>query len=332
MANTPSSEIQKYEEWRGVKGLVAAKLMTDTESELTYGPVFAIAGTATVTKETESTSETHYYDDIPAIVIATSGSDTITIDTSAIPLNVLGYLTGQTYLDDKGALIEGEREPGYFAIGYITENTSNEEVYVWRYKCSIAIPGQTNSTKNDGTDANGQQLVCTGISTIHPFTANGNKPARGLVVNTALNTSVKNTFFDTVTTPDDVNGGSPAPGGTVSIEFYHKPNEELTYNKVNSATTWPAGNPYNNVLTSKTGRGNMVLVALTMGGEDISSMATVSGTSITIGIVEVTGNLYISAYSYPSAGTNGETDFEEDGPDDPTSGGSGTNDGTNGGE
>lgn len=284
MATVPSKDVT-YEEWRGVRGLVAAELITDTADTITYGDVFAIAGTAEISKEVEASSEAHYYDNIPAIVINSTGADTVTVQTSAIPLDVLGYITGQKYLDDKGALIEGERVSKYFALGYITENTSGEEMYVWRLKGSFAIPGQTNTTKNDGTDANGQELVYTGISTVHPFTANAddNGTARGaksLVVNTAKKLADVSTFFDEVTTPD-----------TLTEEPY-----SVTYNLIgctssNTDSTVTRNGSYTSTITANEGT-TLRTATVTMGGVDISSSAVSAGR---INIASVTGHLVITA-------------------------------------
>lgn len=161
------------EEYRGIRDLVAAELLTDTLEELTYGTVFSIAGIAELTRATENSSESHYYDNVAAVVIDSVGADTVTCNTSAIPFDVLAKLTGQYYDTGTETLVEGEINKPYFAIGYITEDTSGHEVYVWRHKVKCSIPDATHSTKNNGTDANGQQLVFTGVNTIHKFTKTG---------------------------------------------------------------------------------------------------------------------------------------------------------------
>ena len=161
------------EEYRGIRDLVAAPLLTDTLESLTYGSVFSIAGIAELTRATENSFEAHYYDNVAAIVIDSVGADTVTCQTSAIPLDVLATLTGQYYDESTKTFVEGDPNPGYFAIGYITENTAGQEVYVWRHKVKCSIPDQTNSTKNNGTDANGQQIVFTGVNTVHKFTKTG---------------------------------------------------------------------------------------------------------------------------------------------------------------
>lgn len=193
-------------EYRGVEGLVAAEVTNDDNETgegkgYVTGTPFAIAGVAEISRTTEASNEAHYYDNMPAIIVSNTASDEVTISASAIPLDVYAKITGQKYDDTKGAMIEGPRENKYFALGYKTKKTNGDEVYVWRYKGTFNIPDQTNTTENDGTDANGQELVYTGIQTTHKFTATG-KGAKAMNVDVALDKADVTTFFDSVTTPD----------------------------------------------------------------------------------------------------------------------------------
>ena len=199
---TPSANLQEIVEYRGVEGLVAAEVTNDDNNTgYVTGQVFAIAGVAEISKTTDSSNEAHYYDNIPAVVVSNTSSDTVTISVSAIPFDVLAMITGQNYDETTGALIEGPRDLKYFALGYKTKKTNGDEVYVWRYKGTFNIPDQTNSTENDSTDANGQELTYTGISTTHKFTKTG-KGAKALVVDTSKGLADVSDFFEDVTTPD----------------------------------------------------------------------------------------------------------------------------------
>lgn len=195
------------QEYRGIRGLVAAEVTKDdNEAEGGYvtGTPFAIAGVAELSRTTETSSEPHYYDNQPAVVIDSTGSDEVTISCSAIPFDVLAKITGQTYDQQLGAFIEGERASKYFAIGYITEKTDGTEIFVWRLKGKFNVPDSTHTTKNDGTDANGQEITFTGINTSHKFTKNG-KTAKAINVDTSVNKTVNEaTFFGTVQTPDTI--------------------------------------------------------------------------------------------------------------------------------
>ena len=199
---TPSATLQEIVEYRGVEGLVAAEVINDDDATgYINGDVFAIAGVAEISKTTDSSNEAHYYDNMPAVVVSNTSSDTVTISVSAIPFDVLAMITGQNYDSTTGSLIEGPRDLKYFAIGYVTKKTNGDQVYVWRLKGTFNIPDQTNGTENDSTDANGQELVYTGISTTHKFTKTG-KGAKALIVDVAQGKADVSTFFDEVTTPD----------------------------------------------------------------------------------------------------------------------------------
>ena len=199
-------------EYRGCEGLVYAEVTTDdneTEGGYVTGEVKPLAGVAEIGKTTETSSETHYYDNAPAIIINSTGSDEITISASAIPLDVLAEITGQDYDVNTGTLIEGDRQLKYFALGYVTKKSNGELVYVWRYKGTFNIPDSTHVTENDGTDANGQELTYTGIATTHKFEKTG-KRAKAINVDLGQDKADVTTFFDAVTTPDTLKAKSVA--------------------------------------------------------------------------------------------------------------------------
>lgn len=134
----PSKALQEIVEWRGVEGLVAAEVTVDDNETgeghgYVTGDVFAVAGVAEISRSTDSSNEAHYYDNIPAVIVSNTASDTVTITASAIPFDVLAEITGQNYDSETGALIEGPRDFKYFALGYKTKKTNGDEVYVWRY-------------------------------------------------------------------------------------------------------------------------------------------------------------------------------------------------------
>jgi phi13 family phage major tail protein len=195
----------KIYEYRGVEGLVYAPVTNDDNSETGYttGTVKPLAGVAEISKSTDSSNEAHYYDNLPAVVVSSTGSDEITINTSAIPLDVLADITGQYYDATTGMFVEKERTPQYFAIGYQTKTTDGDVMYVWRLKGTFNIPDQTSSTEDDGTDANGQELTYTGISTTHKFTKTGS-PAKSITVDTGLDLVDTTNFFNSVQTPDTI--------------------------------------------------------------------------------------------------------------------------------
>lgn len=193
----------EYFEYRGVEGAVFAEVTKDDTEGYTTGEVMELVGLSEIGKTTESSNEAHYYDNIPAIIVSSTGADELSLNTAGIPLDIVAKITGQYYDETTGMYVEQERTPKYFAFGYRTQKTDGTEVLVWRLKGTFTIPESTHASKDDGTDANGQTLTYTGISTAHKFTKTG-KPAKAVNVDMSKQLVDDSTFFDTVQTPDTV--------------------------------------------------------------------------------------------------------------------------------
>ena len=196
-------------EYRGVKDLVYAKVTKDDREGYETGEVKPLAGVAEIGKTTETSSEAHYYDNVAAITVTSTGPDEVTCTVSAIPIEVLADITGQDYDKDTGTLVEGERETNYFALGYRTKKTNGKEVFVWRYKGTFGIPESKHKTEDAGTEANGQEIKYTGISTTYKFQKTG-KRAKAINVDLEKGMADVSTFFDKVTTIDMLEAKTPA--------------------------------------------------------------------------------------------------------------------------
>ena len=193
----------KIVDYRGIRGLVTAKLLTDTADEITYDEPFAVCGIATLSKTTETSSGTKYYDNAPAIVITTAGGDEVAIDGSAIEDETLAKIFGDYYDEETGLYVEGEGTDDYYAMGYITKKTDGSEYYVWRLKGKYTRPETEHATEDDGTDSTGSSLTYAGIATQHKFTKTG-KTAKAVHVPAAKYAGGEAAFFAQVQTPDTV--------------------------------------------------------------------------------------------------------------------------------
>lgn len=202
--------MDKIVEFRGISNLTAAQLITDTAATLAYGTPFPVAGVAELSKSVETSTDVHYYDNLPAVAISGVGKDETTVNTSVIPEDVTAQLTGQTYITDLGTLVEGNPTFPYLAVGYVTEDTDGNERWVWRLKTKCSIPTETHKTKDDGTEADGQEITLTGINTTHGFTELGGKTAKALVYDPSKNLITKENFFASVQTPDTLRALVPA--------------------------------------------------------------------------------------------------------------------------
>lgn len=195
----------KIVDYRGIRGLVAAKLLTDDADGITYDTPFSLCGTSSLSKATETSTGTKYYDNVPAIGIRSVGADEVSIEASAIPEDVQAKIMGEYYDEATGMRVEGEPSEDYYAIGYITERTDGSEMYVWRLKGMFAYPEVEHNTKDDGTDSTGSSLTYTGINTQHKFDKTG-KTAKAVNIPAAKYKEGKGEeeFFSTVQTPDTI--------------------------------------------------------------------------------------------------------------------------------
>lgn len=199
----------KVVEFRGVDNLVIAEVTKDSLTEdYTTGAVQALAPVAEISKTVESSSETHYYDNVGALVIRSEGSDEVTLTVPALSLPMLAYITGKHIDDVTGAFIDGESVEKYFAIGYRLKLTDGTYRYVWRLKGAFSIPDETSSTENNGTDTNNQQLTYTGLQTLSKFDNAGGTGVEGraksVVIDERDGKCDLTTFFSTVQTPDTI--------------------------------------------------------------------------------------------------------------------------------
>lgn len=200
-------------EFRGCKNLVFAKITKDDNAEdggYVTSTVKPLAPVAEISKNVETSSEAHYYDNKAQIVINSEGADTVSF-TIAIPSDeVLAEITGRTYDSTKKMFIESERSNDYFAVGYILgENgEGDDERYVWRYKGTFNIPEETAATIDDGTDANNMTLEFTGIYTEHIFTNGKGTGVKGAAkasyIRKSSNVATADKWFAQVSTPDTV--------------------------------------------------------------------------------------------------------------------------------
>lgn len=268
-----------YQDYRGVEGLVYAEVIQDTSAGYITGAVKPLAGVAEISKTTETSSDTKFYDNIPAIVIDAQGADTLTITTDVIPYEVLADINGQYYDENTGMFVEQESVSKYFAIGYVTETTSGQKILVWRLKGKFNIPDSDHITRDAGTDSNGQELTYTGINTTYKFVKT-TRTAKS--VNVPVSDKVDTSdFFDSVQTPDTV-GGTPTPsvsvvpsrasvgeGKTIQLNSYVVPS--------GTAVTWSTTDTTYLSVNASTG----VVTGVAEGSGTVTASITVDGSTYT---------------------------------------------------
>lgn len=192
----------KVFEFRGIDNVYFAKVLSDTKEAITFGEPKYLAPVAELGKTTEASSEAHYYDNKALISLSSEGADELTLSTSAIPIDILAEITGKYFDESLGMMAENSGIAPDIALLYRTKGTDGEYRYVTRYKMKASIPEETVATEDDGTEANGQELTLTGVSTVYEFTKGGS--AKAVVVDTRYGLADVSSWFTEVQTVDSV--------------------------------------------------------------------------------------------------------------------------------
>ena len=209
-----SDKKQKVFEFRGIDNLYIAKILKDdNETDGGYEcekPIY-LSPVAEITKSTDTSSEEKYYDNKALLVINGEGADTIGITLAPPELKLLAKITGKSFDEETGMLVDGERDDEYYALMYRTKGTDGEYRYVVRSKGTFSIPDETNATENNGTDSNNTSIEYKGIYTTHEFNKgkyNGTSwekgAVKGIVIDTRYGKADLSKFFDSVQTPDTI--------------------------------------------------------------------------------------------------------------------------------
>lgn len=193
----------KFEEYAGVRNLVVAELTetTDTDGSVkeTYGDVQSLSGVQAVSGEVNESSETHYYDNMSAIVVDSEGEDTYTLTVSIPSKKTRALIEGLTYDDTTGALIGSKKKKKYFALGFIGDKLGGDSEYNWIYKGKFSGGSKTHNTLTDGVEATNMEYTFTSIHCATAYKKGGN--VKFLSVDDDGKADLSN-FFATVTTPD----------------------------------------------------------------------------------------------------------------------------------
>lgn len=194
----------KISEYRGVEKLYCAEVgemrLSDGTIRETWGTPFQLAGVQAISNELSESSETHYYDNVGAIVVDSEGDDTYTLTVSVPALKTRSILEGTYYDETTHALIGTPKNRKYYAIGFIGNKLNGEDEFIWILKGKFTGGAETHNTRDDGTEATNIQYTFTSIQTETEFELNGQKAKFVKVeANDTVNTDK---WFDAVVTPD----------------------------------------------------------------------------------------------------------------------------------
>lgn len=218
---------QEVFEYRGVDSLYLAKVLKDTAEEFTCDEPVHFAYVAEVGKTTDSSSEPHYYDNKPMIVVSSESDDKITIVVAPPELERLSAITGKSFDPETGMMVEGPSKNDYWAIMYRTKGTDGAWRYVSRLKGRFGTPEESTKTEDDGTETTNTSIEFTGIYTTHEFDKGRYNDtakkwekgsAKGIVVDERYGKADVSTFFEKVQTPDTIKATTASETQTQSAK------------------------------------------------------------------------------------------------------------------
>lgn len=164
----------EYNEYRGVRGLVLAEVTKDDTSGYTAEEWEELSGVQAVAVAKNESSETHYYDNLAAIVIDAEGADELTLTVSILANKTRAKIDGVDYDETQDMIINTPKKRKYFALGYIGEKTDGTEEFNIFYKGKFSGGGETHNTKDDGTEATNVEYTFTAVhTTAKIFTESG---------------------------------------------------------------------------------------------------------------------------------------------------------------
>lgn len=203
-----------YNEYRGVRGLVLAEVTKDDSTGYATEAWEMLAGVQSVAVAKNESSETHYYDNMAAIVIDAEGADEVTLVVSVLANKTRAKIDGVGYDEAKDMIINTPKQRKYFALGYIGEKTDGTEEFNVLYKGKFSGGAETHNTKDDGTEATNVEYTFTAIHTsAKVYTVNGvAKSAKSIKVPASTSVTegkIFGTFTDGVSavnvlTPDEI--------------------------------------------------------------------------------------------------------------------------------
>jgi len=183
----------------GLKNVVIAPLLTDTEAGTTYGTLQKVSGAieASVTPG-NADPNVLYADDIEFDTLYPDPEISFKTKMADIPLSIQEMIFANK-IDDNGVLVRtASDKPGYFAVGFASEKSNGKMRYVWMYKVR-AKPVTENYATKEGSSVTRQngEIEWTGIKR----TSDGRYQAVADEGENGFTAEKGATFLDTVYTP-----------------------------------------------------------------------------------------------------------------------------------
>lgn len=161
--------MKKYADYRGLRNLVAAEILTDNGTAFEADYWKELEGAVSCSVEGEESSASFYRDDNAVKSVTTEGADTATVNMDVLANKVRAWLEGRTYSENNDVYIKTPKKVKKFVFGFIGGKDDGTEEAVIMYCTSVTGGNQEHNTKDDGTDVTTVEYVFTGVYTKTKF-------------------------------------------------------------------------------------------------------------------------------------------------------------------
>ena len=136
----------------GLKNVVIAPVVSDTDAGVSYGTLQDFAGAIDAQISPENAEpDVQHADDVEFAVVFPDPEVKLTMEMADIPL-LIQELILSNVIDDNGVLIRAAGDtPGYFALGFKSEKADGTYRFVWLFKGRAAPMTEQYHTKEGTT-------------------------------------------------------------------------------------------------------------------------------------------------------------------------------------
>lgn len=133
----------------GLKNIVVAKILTETELATTYDAVRKISKAMTANVTPNTNTATLYGDDQAQETLEELTDVTVEIGINHLSNEDYAYIMGKTVDANGGVTDSVNDEAPYLALGYEVPLTKGRKRVTWLYKGKFAIPSESDQSKQE---------------------------------------------------------------------------------------------------------------------------------------------------------------------------------------
>lgn len=192
---------KSYSDYRGLRGLVAAEVLTDDGATFVADNWKELEGAVSCAIEGEESVTPIHRDNLPVRSIFSEGADAATVNMDVLANKVRAWLEGRTYSEKNDVYIKTPKKVKSFVFGFIGKKTDGTEEAVIMYKTAVSGGNEERNTEDDGTDVTTVEYLFSGsyTQTKFPVGEDGeDMPVKSLTV-TLSNTVTEAALFGTFT-------------------------------------------------------------------------------------------------------------------------------------